>query len=218
MSTFPLPISNNFKLFNYTFKNGAFSECCILWPAKFLKDSEEITPGHVFILKNRQNHYFFALWKWNSREPELLLTKFWDKCFKKELHTSASNRYLFEAHGQSLLLPYVPHSLHKKWKKSSIEERDDSFVASYFQKYFDLGIFEGNKKKRFERFAGWQKKQIKNIANEYVKYVATKTEGCVPINLNKRICDLTKDEKKLLDNACALLHTIFPSFCTTSEQ
>ena len=56
--------------------------------------------------------------------------------------------------------------------------RDDSFVASYFQKYFDLGIFEGNKKKRFERFAGWQKKQIKNIANEYVKYVATKTEGC----------------------------------------
>ena len=50
--TYPLPISNNFKLLNYTFKDGPFAECFILWPAKFLKDDEEISDAHVFVLKN----------------------------------------------------------------------------------------------------------------------------------------------------------------------
>ena len=212
--SFPLPISNNFKLFNFTFKDGAFAECSILWPAKFLKDGETIDAENVFILKNRQNDYFHVMWRWNKKEPEFLLKEHWDKCFDKKLHTSASNRYLFTAHGQSLLLPYVPHTLHKQWKKSSIEERDDAFVASYFTKYFNVGLFE-NKKKRFERFPGWQTKHTKSVTNDYVKYVAQKREGMVPLNLNKRICDLNKEEKMVLDNAAALLHAIFPKFCTT---
>ena len=213
---YPLPISNNFKLFNYKFKDGAFAECVILWPAKFWKDEEDISAAHVFILKNLQNHYFHVYWKWNKREPELLLMKHYDKCFDRKLHKSNINRYLFTAHGQSLLLPYVPHSLHQEWKKVGIEERDDSFVASIFQKYFDVGLFE-NKKKRFERFNGWQSRQLKNNLSDYVTFLSQHKETHVPINLNKRICDLNKDEVTILKNTAGLLHSIFPYFSTIEQ-
>ena len=169
MMNYPLPISVT-KLFNYTFKDGAFAECCILWPAKFLKKDEIISDEHVFILKNMKNHYFHVLWKWDSKEPELLVEKYWENCFDKDKHTSISNRYLFNAHGQSLFLPYVPHTLHKRWKKVSIDQRDDTYIASCFMKYFDIGIFKN--KKRFERFPG---EETIVYIHEYSTYIVEQT-------------------------------------------
>lgn len=215
--SYPLPISSNFKLFNYVFKEGNFANCAILWPAKFLKADDKIGPEHVFILKNAENHFFHVYWKWDGREPELLLKKHWNACFQKELHKSTSNRYLFCAHGQSLLLPYVPHNLHKQWTQSKIDMRDDAFVASYYEKYFDMNIFDTNKK-RFERFPGWQKKILKNPIDEYVKYMAAHKDQNVPLNLTKKIEDLNKDEKQILKQASALLHAIFPNFSYSLEQ
>lgn len=214
---FPLPISNNFKLFNYTFKDGSFAECSILWPANFIKQGQTMNKEHVFILKNRQNHYFHVYWKWDEKEPRLLVEKYWENCFEKSKHTSITNRYLFNAHGQSLLLPYVPHTLHRRWKNVSIYQRDDSYIASCFLKYFDIGIFD-NKKKRFERFPGWVKKQLRNTFNEYSTYIALNKSKNIPINLTKKIQDLTKDERVILDQACAILHAVFPRFSTDLTQ
>lgn len=209
--TFPLPISSNFTLFNYTFKDGPFTECRILWPASFLKENEKMGEEHVFILKNLKNHFFHVFWRWTSKTPELLTEDHWNGCFLKKKHTSFTNRYLFMAHGQSLLLPYVPHMLHVKWSKTNITERDDAFIASVFQKYFDTKVFD-IKKKRFERFPGWQRKVLKNSINEYVKYFIEHNSGVVPINITKPIKDLSKDELLLLEQTCSLFHAIFPSF------
>jgi hypothetical protein len=145
-----------------------------------------------------------------------LLEKYWEACFDKKLHTSISNRYLFTAHGQTLLLPYVPHTLHKKWMAVNIDLRDDCFVASFYGKYFDLNVFTNNKK-RFERFPGWQKKILKNSMHDYIKYICQHQSETVPINLTKKISDLSKEEEDILKKASALLHAIFPTFTTTVE-
>lgn len=216
MSVFPLPLSKNFKLFNYRFSSGPFVDYKILWPAQFVKDSgaglSSVGPEHVFILKNKTNHFVHCLWHWNSKEPELLLKKYWPNCFKQELHLSVSNRYLFTAHSLNLLLPYVPHMLHRKWQKTKTNQRDDAFLVSYFLKYFDLGVFQDDKK-RFERFAGWQKKVLKNPLNEYVTYIANNRNQEVPINFGIQIKDMKPETKKKLDDACAIVHAVFPNFC-----
>ena len=212
MSVFPLPLSNNFKLFNYRFPSGPFVDYKVLWPAQFVKDDSIIGAEHVFILKNSINEFMHCIWRWDSREPELLQKKFWKSCFKEELHTSVSNRYLFTAHSLNLLLPYVPHTLHRKWQKSKTNQRDDAFVVSTFSGYFDLGVFDQTKK-RFERFPGWQKKVLKNPLNEYVTYLATKQNQEVPINFGIQLKDLKPEAKKKLDEACAIIHAVFPNFC-----
>ena len=218
MSVFPLPISNNFKLFNFRFASGSFTDWKILWPAQFVKSDSNIGPEHVFILKNGKNEYQHCLWRWNQREPELLTKEYWPACFDKSLHTSISDRYLFRAHSLQLLLPYVPHSLHREWQSSSIHQRDDTFVVSYFKKYFDLNVFEDNKK-RFDRFPGWHKKVLRKSQNEYVKYMCQPKQILeVPINLGVKIEDLKPDKKLILDQACALLHTIFPNFCMEIQE
>jgi len=216
-SIFPLPVSNNFKLFNYTFSTGVFTGCTILWPAQFVKQDTVVGPEHVFILKNKKNDYFHCLWRWDSREPEMLLKKHWDKCFEKNKHTSISNRYLFHTHSFQLMLPYVPHTLHKEWLNTVINKRDDAFVVSSFQAYFDLNIFK-QQKKRYERFPGWQRKTTKHQLNQYVKYMSTQNVHELPINLTINIENLTPEKKKILDQATALLHAIFPNFCTEIPQ
>jgi len=213
-TVFPLPLSSNFKLFNYKFPSGPFIDCRILWPAQFVKQDSVVGPEHVFILKNEKNEFHHCLWRWNSREPEYLLEKHWTSCFQQELHTSACNRYLFCAHSLQLMLPYVPHTLHKKWTNSKLELRDDAAVVSKFQKYFDLSVFNENKK-RYDRFAGWQKKHLKKSINEYVKYVAKNSNNLeVPINFGVKIENLKPEKKLILDQACAILHSLFPNFCT----
>ena len=209
---FPLPVSNNFKLFNYTFSTGLFAECTILWPAQFVKKDTVVGPEHVFILKNRSNDYFHCLWKWDSREPEMLLQNYWSNCFEQSKHTSISNRYLFTMHAFQLMLPYVPHMLHKKWCNTIINRRDDAFIISTFKNYFDLNIFN-EQKKRYERFPGWQRKTIKNQLNQYVKFMTSDHDTEVPINLTIDIENLSPEKKQILDQTTALLHAIFPNFC-----
>ncbi len=112
----------------------------------------------------------------------------------------------------NLLLPYVPHTLHRKWQKTNTNQRDDAFLVSYFLKYFDLGVFQDDKK-RFERFAGWQKKVLKNPLNEYVTYIANNRNQEVPINFGIQIKDMKPETKMKLDEACAIVHAVFPNFC-----
>ncbi len=216
-SVFPLPVSNNFKLFQYTFSDGVFTGCTILWPARFVKQSDVINAEHVFILKNKKNEYFHCIWRWNSSKPEMLLKKHWSNCFDKKKHTSISNRYLFNTHSFQLMLPYVPHVLHKHWVESKINRRDDAFVISCFKSYFDLNVFDQSKK-RYERFPGWHKKTIKNNLNQYVKYITMANVNEVPINLNINIKDLKPDQKKILDQATALVHAVFPNFCMEIKE
>ena len=83
---------------------------------------------------------------------------------------------------------------------------------STFSGYFDLGVFDQTKK-RFERFPGWQKKVLKNPLNEYVTYLATKQNQEVPINFGIQLKDLKPEAKKKLDEACAIIHAVFPNFC-----
>ena len=69
---YPLPVSSNFRLFQYTIQTGEFNQCKVVWPGCFLKQSETLEAKHVFILQRPNSEYVFCFWSYDKRQPSIL--------------------------------------------------------------------------------------------------------------------------------------------------
>ena len=57
---YPLPLSSNFRLFQYTIQAGDLNQCKVVWPGSFLKKHEKLEAKHVFILQRQNAEHVFV--------------------------------------------------------------------------------------------------------------------------------------------------------------
>lgn len=227
MNTFPLPLSNNWRVFGLSIVTGPLAGNKVIFPGEFKKTHEEqFEPRHVFILQNTEEKYFtFVYWKYNQRSPTLLPTEAWDTCFDKSNITKVSNRYLLTVRGRSLILPYLPDSLHQRWAHQNLvlNKIDLTFTNAVFQKLIKP-LFQIHSKRHIRRapFTGWQKKntsKTKNAIQSYKQQLMKERQQINPTNIDITI-PFEKLEKKQRDQvkmAFQLMLNLFPNFIYSTE-
>lgn len=206
---YPLPLSSNFRLFGYTIRSGPLNAAKVVWPASFLKDDESVEPRHVFILQHEDNRYQHAFWKYDMKHPLLLPTKHYG-VFKKDLAAKLSNRYLFQVHGKTLLLPYVPPALHEQWFNVGLAFRDDAKVLGLFKEH-NKHCKSIKKRKRSMKFRGWRlESKSKSIINSYKKKIFEMPRQTT-LKLSQHVDNLSEQDHRRLKDAVCLLHAILPN-------
>ncbi len=209
---YPLPVSSNFRLFQYTIQAGEFNQCKVVWPGCFLKQSETLEAKHVFILQRPNSEYVFCFWSYDKRQPSILQCDQYG-VFEKSKAKAKSNRYLFKVHGESLLLPYCPATLHDQWFDLKSSFRDDGYVLGTFLKHSKHCKQTLKKRKRNMKFKLWKRCDKSNsILNSYKKFIINFDASLYETNLNLKqsVQQLKADDLKRVQEAALLLHTVFP--------
>lgn len=209
---FPLPDSSNFRLFQYQIQSGPLNQCKVVWPGSFLKKDVEVEAKHVFIVQRNNSDYVFCYWSYDKKHPDILTSNHYH-VFDKSLAKMKSNRYLFMMHGESIMLPYAPASLHDEWFNLTSSFRDDGFILGTYKKHLAYCKKNLKKRKRMIKFKAWRHERGNSIINSYKKYMINFQPETfdTQINLYQSVQNLNADDKTKLDTACMLLHTIFPN-------
>lgn len=213
---YPLPLSSNFRLFQYTIQSGELNQCKVVWPGSFLKQNEKMEAKHVFILQRQNSEYVFCFWSYDKRHPSILTSDHYH-IFDKSLAKAKSNRYLFKVHGESILLPYSPASLHSSWFDLKSSFRDDGYILGTFLKHFQYCKSNLKKRKRNMKFKGWKRCDKNNSAlNSYKKFIINFNPSLYETNLNLKqgIQHLKGDDLRRVKEAALLLHMVFPKMFT----
>lgn len=220
--TFPLPLSNNWRVFGLPIVNGPLAGNTVVFPGEFKKDEQEFQPRHVFILQHNEHKEFnFVYWKYNKRSPTLLPIESWEKCFSKEKINKLSNRYFITARGRNLILPYLPDTLHQRWTQSDLilNKIDLTFTNAIFNKLIEP-LFVKHKNRSILRapFTGWQKQNSmhnNNVAmRSYKQLLIKEKQNVTPTNIDITLPfeKLEKKQREQVKFAFQLILNMFPNF------
>jgi hypothetical protein len=209
---YPLPLSSNFRLFQYTVQSGDLNQCKVVWPGSFFKKKENIEAKHVFIVQRQNSEFVFCFWAYDKRHPSILRSDSYH-VFDKSLAKAKSNRYLFKVHGKSILLPYCPATLHSSWFHLESSFRDDGYILGSFLKHFKYCNAKLKKRKRNMKFKAWKRCDKNNsVLNSYKKFIVNFDPSLyeTTLNLNQGIEHLKSDDLRRVKEAALLLHMVFP--------
>ncbi|MAD26184.1 MAG: hypothetical protein CMO44_18660 [Verrucomicrobiales bacterium] len=219
MTEFPLPLSNNWRVFGLPIVNGALAGNIVLFPGEFKKENQEFGPRHVFILQDKNRQYNFVYWEYNKKQPTLIPENIWNKCFHKDKITKFSNRYYIHARGRDIILPYMPDILHQRLIQSKqFNNLDLTYTNALFQHLIEPMFQEhANRALTREPFTGWKKDLITNTKYHSYKDILMKQKKKYEpvIDLDVPFEKLDKKQKEQIKQAFNIIHTIFPNFVTS---
>lgn len=218
--TFPLPLSNNWRVFGLPIVSGAFTGNVVLFPGEFKKEEDTFQPRHVFILQDQQKQFNFVYWKYTSKEPTMLPFDAWDKCFQKDKINTYTNRYYVKLRGRSIILPYIPDTLHKRWTDSTILNQPDLTYTNALFKHLIQPLFKHHANRNLTRspFTGWKK--ALNLQEHYlhtykeILIQQKQTSKPIHIDIEQPFDKLDNKKKEAIKDAFNILNTIFPNLIT----
>ncbi|MAD26375.1 MAG: hypothetical protein CMO44_19625 [Verrucomicrobiales bacterium] len=218
--TFPLPLSNNWRVFGLPIVSGAFTGNVVIFPGEFKKKTDTFQPRHVFILQDKQKRFNFVYWKYNIKEPSMLPIQAWDLCFDKNKINTYSNRYYLTLRGRNIIIPYIPDTLHKRWTKSTILNQPDLTYSNALFKHLIQPLFQQHANRNLKRspFTGWKK--TLNLQEHYlhtykeILIQQKKNTKPIAIDISQPFDKLDNKKKEAIKDAFNIINTIFPKFIT----
>lgn len=224
--SFPLPLSNNWRVFGLPIVTGPLAGNVVVFPGEFKKEGQPFEPRHVFILQHSEAKQFnFVFWGYNKRSPTLLPLHAWPLCFTKSKIQKASNRYLIHVRGRHLILPYMPDTLHERWSKLDLElnKPDLTFTNAIFTKLMQP-LFQKHRERTIVRtpFTGWQKKIWQHNGDlaiqSYKQQLMKEKQKLMPSNIDITVPfeKLEKKQREQVKQAFQLILNLFPNFITKS--
>jgi len=224
--SFPLPLSNNWRVFGLPIVSGPLAGNVVVFPGDFKKEGQQFEPRHVFILQHNETKQFqFVFWSYNKRSPTLLPLDAWPLCFSRDKIQKASNRYLIDARGRNIILPYLPETLHQRWSDIEIDlnKPDLTFTNAIFNKLIQP-LFLKHQQRAISRtpFTGWQKQILEHNSDlaiqSYKCQLMKEKQNITPttIDITVPFEKLEKKQREQVKQAFQLMLNLFPNFITSS--